>query len=103
LHFVALGDLDNDGDPDIVSGSMAGSDSEVVIWENDGTPFSGLWTRNLVGTGGSHLYSVALVDLDMNGDLDVVTGSADMANYEIMAWRNGLTRSIYVSLILKND
>ena len=43
VYSVALGDLD--GDLDIVSGSGSGEDYEVIVRENDGSPFSGLWER----------------------------------------------------------
>lgn len=32
---VALGDLDDDGDLEIVSGSLSGEDYEVTAWRND--------------------------------------------------------------------
>ena len=46
VNSVALGDLDHDGDLDIVSGSLSGEDYEVIAWENDGSanrlsPFRG--------------------------------------------------------------
>ena len=47
---MALGDLDHDGDLDIVSGSLSGEDYEVIAWQNDGAPFSGTWTQQDVGT-----------------------------------------------------
>ena len=50
VFSVALGDLDHDGDLDIVSGSLSGEDYEVIAWQNDGAPFSGTWTQQDVGT-----------------------------------------------------
>jgi hypothetical protein len=85
VSAVALGDLDDDGDLDAVSGSSSVEDYEVIAWRNDGTPFAGTWTQNDVGASTAHVYSVALGDLDNDGDLDVVTGSE---SYEVIAWRN---------------
>ena len=50
VQSVTLGDLDHDGDLDIVSGSLSGEDYEVIAWQNDGAPFSGTWTQQDVGT-----------------------------------------------------
>jgi hypothetical protein len=79
---VALGDLDGDGDLDIVSG---GWDNKVNVWQNDGTPFTGTWTLQEAGSHTSSVYSVAVGDLDGDGDLDLVSGGNDM---KINAWQN---------------
>jgi hypothetical protein len=36
VYSVAVGDLDNDGDLDIVSGSHSNADYEVIVWKNEG-------------------------------------------------------------------
>ena len=46
VQSVTLGDLDHDGDLDIVSVSSRGEDYEVIAWQNDGStnrssPFRG--------------------------------------------------------------
>jgi hypothetical protein len=84
VQSVALGDLDDDGDLDIVSGSWAGEDYEVIVWENDGSPFTGLWTQNDVGVSTDNLEAVALGDLDDDGDLDIVSG----AGKQVKTWEN---------------
>ena len=35
---MALGDLDDDGYLEIVSGSLSGEDYEVIAWQNDSSP-----------------------------------------------------------------
>ncbi len=38
VRSVALGDLDDDGDLDVVSGSTSGEDYEAIAWQNDTSP-----------------------------------------------------------------
>jgi len=77
----AVGDLDRDGDLEVVVGS---SDSKVYAWHYDGTPVtfpdSPGWPRS---TGGEVNSSPALADLDGDGNLEVVVGSWDSKVY---AW-----------------
>ena len=100
---MALGDLDNDGDPDIVSGSTSGEDYEVIAWQNDSSPFTGLWAQNDVGASDDTVRSVALGDLDHDGDLDTLSGSQSGEDYEIIAWRNRTSDCYaYLPLAKKN-
>lgn len=81
------GDLDNDGDLDIVQGSS---------WyeNNSGTGFS--WTIHpfLIPDGGSRAgqYGLALktwvTDLDKDGDLDIVEAECDTADTRVFWWEN---------------
>ncbi|MCA8948633.1 MAG: VCBS repeat-containing protein [Planctomycetes bacterium] len=70
-HSLAAGDLDGDGDVDLVLGNVGFS----VIWRNDG---AGRF-RELVGEGRLVLHAesnaVALQDFDGDGDLDLFSAS----------------------------
>ncbi len=84
-NAVALGDLDNDGDLDIVSAHSVGASAEVIAWRNEG----GTWTRFDVGTHDADMNTVALADLDGDGDLDIASSSTtSAASGEIIVWEN---------------
>ncbi len=70
---VALGDVDGDGDPDLV----AGNDSTINrLYLNNGTsnPFSGV-TGSDISSDAQNTRGTALADVDGDGDLDLVTGN----------------------------
>ncbi len=85
VRALAVGDLDNDGDLDLVTGDAG---NQVVAWQNDNTPFSGVWTAHVVFTATAAVESLALVDLDLDGDLDLVAGCGAAEDYELTSWQN---------------
>jgi len=70
---LALGDIDNDGDLDIVAmGDMGGGSGVVKIYTNNGSTFieNVTWANNLSNVD-AYAGSLALGDIDSDGDLDL--------------------------------
>lgn len=67
-HQALVGDLDNDGDLDLVTGLAFGS-SGVFVYRNEGNGAS--WTKQTLTTG-LGLYSGVIGDIGADGDLDIV-------------------------------
>jgi hypothetical protein len=70
---LALGDIDADGDTDVIStNAYAGYYNGVRVLRNDG---NGNFATDAVYHSVFEAYPVALADLDKDGDLDLVVGS----------------------------
>jgi hypothetical protein len=77
-HSIALGDVDGDGDLDLV----VGNDYEANrLYVNNGTaaPWSSVTGSDITADAGS-TYSVVLGDVDGDGDLDLMAGNYDQTN-----------------------
>lgn len=72
---VAVGDVDGDGDPDIVAAHW---EQQHVVYVNDGR---GRFNKSgTFGAGNEQAWAVVLGDLDLDGDQDAVVGNANV-NY----------------------
>jgi len=84
---LSLGDLDRDGNLDVV---ITDSSGIVHCWRNPGNPFSGnnALSKYTVGQVSGSMLSIALSDLNNDGYLDVIGGCA---NNNIYIWENDRT------------
>ncbi len=96
VRWVTAGDVDSDGDLDILG---AGYESgEIVWWENvDGE--GGFTTEHIIGAGFAGAHSVVPVDLDSDGDIDVI--GAAYYNDLVTLWQNNGDQ-VFTEHILSN-
>jgi len=96
---VAIGDLDGDGDADILNAS--GGDDAIVWYRNDGAgsaPFASF----VIDAAASNAQDVAIADLDKDGDLDIAAASRDD---NTVAWyqNNGQPSPMFTKRIITQD
>jgi len=70
---IALGDVDGDGDLDLLAGNY-GSANRLYLNNGTANPFSGVSGSN-ISSDEHYTTSIALGDVDRDGDLDLVAGN----------------------------
>ena len=89
---LGVGDMDGDGDLDVVVGEHNLADparARMLVFENaDGSGTS--WAEHLVFVGDEHHDGAHLVDLDKDGDLDIV--SIGWGHSRVLVYENRVNR-----------
>jgi hypothetical protein len=84
-HSLAICDMDNDGNLDVVTAEMHQSPRKrVIVYINQGNAVK--WKRQVVATTGSHNLCVADIDGDGNSDIVGANWSGDYQPIEM--WKN---------------
>ena len=88
---VAVGDMDLDGKVDVVSTSRGPEPARCVAWQRWAqSPMDHNWIQqDIGGTEGSKFDLIELIDLDADGDLDVIT-CEEVANLGLIWYENPL-------------
>ncbi|GGP90209.1 FG-GAP repeat domain-containing protein [Shewanella ulleungensis] len=93
-HSHDVGDIDGDGDIDIVFSDITGADIDgqnvIQILVNDGNAnFSRRSTSVEVGSDSAFIVSTKLVDLNADGFIDLVVGGDDLRHPGVIVWNDG--------------
>lgn len=73
VEYISSGDIDGDGDLDLAG---AKADDSVFVWFENMNGVGTAWTEHTIATGMYGACAVTVVDLDCDGELDVL-GSTD--------------------------
>ena len=86
MNSLGLGDVDLDGDLDVVTNEHKGTEHKTQLFVNDGT---GKFSPELIAAGMEMHLGAKLFDLDLDGDLDLFGHAWDAYAY-LHLWRNEL-------------
>ncbi|MFC1586858.1 FG-GAP-like repeat-containing protein [Planctomycetota bacterium] len=100
-HEISAADIDNDGDIDVLAVDKKNVE-EFAWWENDGTPVDG-WTKHIIDNTVGGPDAIVAVDIDGDGDLDILGEANAWWNGEFSWWENKTVVTITVDPDVQTD
>lgn len=97
INNLDITDFDKDGDIDLLTAEHKGEVLELQLWLNDG---KGNFSKNILDTGKENHLGTQWVDLDADGDLDIIGAGWDQHKY-MHVWRNDAIKSLKSGMIFK--
>ncbi|MFC2170557.1 T9SS type A sorting domain-containing protein [Calditrichota bacterium] len=88
IEAIAVADMNDDGDIDIVAVTVSDNDCGIYIWSNDG---ENQFTPVQINGNDLPCYDLALADIDEDGLMDIVIAAYDEnrdANCKVSWWEN---------------
>jgi hypothetical protein len=73
---TGVGDIDRDGLLDVVISTAEGAAGRFAWYRNPGNPRSSGWAMHVLEAASTGMHQAELGDIDLDGDLDVMNGSA---------------------------
>ncbi len=86
-RFVCCADINGDDTLDVVSAS-GGNPYQIAWWESSTTPPDSLWEKQVVSNSSRSARELFTVDLDQDGDMDILCVSPYSINEGVQFWRN---------------
>ncbi|WP_395341159.1 FG-GAP repeat domain-containing protein [Ningiella sp. W23] len=93
MNNLDIGDVDQDGDLDLITAEHKGEVLETELWQNDG---NGNFTQSVIDTGKESHLGTQLVDIDGDGDLDIISAGWDQHQF-VHIWLNPAISNISIS------
>jgi len=98
INNLDITDFDKDGDIDLLTAEHKGEALELQLWRNDG---KGNFSKTIIDTGKENHLGTQLVDLDNDGDLDIIGAGWDQHKY-MHVWRNDAIKSLKSGMLFKD-